>query len=90
MFKYTTNTLNKLEAAFKEAGYIVRYEKGSFNAGYCILQDKRVVVVNKYYSLESRITCLVDILAKVEIPVDSLSSASQSLLNKILHQNTPS
>jgi len=86
MFKYTTNTLNKLEEVFKEAGYSVRYEKGSFNAGYCIVENKKVVVINKYYTLEARIGCLLDILARIEIPLENLTPASRAVLEKMPQQ----
>ena len=38
-FKYNANTLTTLESIFKENKYVVRYEKGRFQSGYCILQD---------------------------------------------------
>ena len=90
MFKYTTTTLNKLEEAFKEGGYIVRYEKGSFTAGYCILEHKKVVVVNKYFPLEARINCLVEIFGQVNIPKENLSAASLLLIGKLPQQNAES
>ena len=89
MVKYTTNTLNKLEEVFKEAGYIVRFEKGSFNAGYCIVEHKKVIVINKYYTLEARVGCLLDILAKVEIPLDNLSDASKVFIEKLPKPKLP-
>ncbi|MDX2002242.1 MAG: hypothetical protein SFW35_07410 [Chitinophagales bacterium] len=87
MFKYTTNTLNKLEAAFREAGYIVRYEKGNFQAGYCILEHKKVVVVNKYFTLDARINCLAEILATVELDEALLSPSSKAFVSKLPQQN---
>ena len=42
-FKYSNHTLKKIENLFKEADYIVRYEKGRFNSGYCILENKNVI-----------------------------------------------
>ena len=87
MFKYTTTTLNKLETLFGEAGYIVRYEKGNFNAGYCILQDKKVVVINKYYTLEARINCLADIISQIAIDTTALSPASKAVYDKLPQKN---
>ena len=52
--KYTKHFLNKLENLFSETDYQLRYEKGSFNSGYCILQHKKVAVVNKYYTTEGK------------------------------------
>ena len=54
-FKYNQNTLKKLEGLFEEARFILRYEKGNFNAGHCLLEEKRIVVVNKFFTLENKI-----------------------------------
>ena len=73
-FKYTPNTLKKLEELFEEAKYIIRYEKGNFNSGYCILEDRRVVVINKFFSIEGRINALVEILPSITVIEEELSS----------------
>ena len=39
--KYTQHTLDKLEAIPGEAGYVLRYERGTFQSGYCILESKK-------------------------------------------------
>jgi hypothetical protein len=61
MVKYTPATLKKLEDTLKEYAYEVRYEKGNFRSGYCVLEAKKVVVVNKFSTLESRIQSLIEI-----------------------------
>jgi len=72
-FKYTPNTLKKLEQLFEEARYIIRYEKGTFNSGYCILEDRRVAVINKFLSVEGRINALIEILPTIDVNEDELS-----------------
>lgn len=62
MIKYTPQFLKKLEEVFTENGYKVRYEKGNFKSGYCIIEDKKVVVVNKFAVIESRIATMIEIL----------------------------
>ncbi len=61
MIKYTPQYLKKLEEFLKENLYEVRYEKGNFKSGYCILEAKKVVVVNKFATIESRIQSLFEI-----------------------------
>lgn len=73
MFKYTPNTLKKLEQLFEEARYIIRYEKGTFNSGYCILEARRVVVINRFLNVESRINALIEILPSITIIAAELS-----------------
>ena len=73
MFKYTPNTLKKLEQLFEEARYIIRYEKGNFNSGYCILEERRVVVVNRFLNVEGRINALIEILPGIKVNTAELS-----------------
>jgi hypothetical protein len=85
MIKNTSTFLSKVEDIFSEAGYILRYEKGNFKAGYCLLKDTKVVIVNKYFNTENRINCLVDLLKDLEINTNQLSEKSQKLLNEIFN-----
>jgi hypothetical protein len=62
MAKFTPAFLKKLEDLLKEQGYEVRYEKGNFKSGYCVLEAKKVVVINKFSTLESRIQALIEII----------------------------
>ena len=84
MFKYTTTTLKKIENIYTEGEFQIRYERGSFKAGYCILEDKKVVVVNKFFSLEAKINCLIDILPRIEIEKELLSEKSRELLKGMM------
>lgn len=86
MFKYTANTLKRLETLLQEAGYVVRYEKGNFNAGYCILENKKVIVINKYFETEARINSLIEILGRIPVQENTLSEASQEFFSELQHQ----
>ncbi len=70
--KFTPQNLQKIESIFKSNEYVIRYEKGHFNSGYCVLKDKKVIVVNKFYNTESRINCLIDILQDTAIDTSML------------------
>lgn len=72
-FKYTPATLKKLEELYEEARYIIRYEKGNFNSGYCILEERKVVVINKFFNVEGRINALLEILPSITINEEELS-----------------
>ena len=65
--KYTSNILDKIEAIAEEAGYVIRYERGNFQSGYCILQAKRVIVLNKFFQTEGRINTLIDLMPQLDI-----------------------
>jgi len=86
MFKYTSGNLKKLEALLEELAYVVRYEKGNFQSGYCIVQDKRVAIVNKFYDTEGRINCLIEIVRNIDLSESALSEKSQKLYRQISGQ----
>ncbi len=70
---YTKHTLQKIEELLEEAGYTIRYEKGSFQSGYCLVENKKIAVVNKFFETEGRINTLVDIVDKVALDTEGLS-----------------
>jgi hypothetical protein len=77
--KYTQSTLDKIEKVLDEGGYVLRFEKGTFNSGYCVLEHKKVVVVNKFLDLEGRINTLMDILGLLRLEPHALSPESQKI-----------
>ncbi len=81
--KYTKHFLNKLEDVFAESNYDLRYEKGSFKSGWCLLKSKTMVVVNRYFDTEGKINCLIDILKEVEISTEKLSDKNKALYEDI-------
>ncbi len=89
MFKYTPNTLKKLEQLFDEARYIIRYEKGNFNSGYCVLEARRVVVVNRFLNVESRINALIEILPSIEVVPGELSGEMLKWYNQLSANAAP-
>jgi hypothetical protein len=82
--KYTQPTLAKLEKLIEETGYIVRFERGNFQSGFCILEEKRVVVLNKFLPLEGRINTLIDLLPQLQINAETLSPESKKMFNNAL------
>jgi len=81
--KYSKHYLNKLEDLMSETDYILRYEKGNFQSGYCLLQDTRVAIVNKYYSLEGKINCLIDIIKSIDIDHTQLTEKNQKIFTEL-------
>jgi hypothetical protein len=82
--KYTQHTLDKIEQVAEEAGYIIRYERGNFQSGYCILQAKRVIVLNKFFQTEGRINTLIDLMPQLDINFDALTLESQKMYEEIM------
>ena len=82
--KYTQNILDKIEKIAEEAGYVIRYERGNFQSGYCILQAKRVIVLNKFFQTEGRINTLIDLMPQLEINFDALTLESQKMYDEVM------
>jgi len=87
--KYTRSFLTRLEDIFSESDYVLRYEKGNFKAGYCLIKDMKVAIVNKYFPLEGRINCLYDILRNIRIDTSQLGEKSQELYQQICKAEQP-
>ena len=85
--KYNQTTLKKLENILDECGYIVRYERGSFQSGYCILEDKKVVVLNKFLNPEGRINTLMDLVPALNVNYDMLTKDSQKMYDEVILKN---
>jgi hypothetical protein len=60
--KYNTTTLHKLEAILGESDFTIRYERGTFQSGWCLLEAKKIVVLNKFLHTEGRINTLLELL----------------------------
>lgn len=67
MLTLTNHTLEKIENLLKSAGYKVRYEKGNFKTGACLLQNSRMIVVNKFSNLEVKIQSLAELIRTTDI-----------------------
>jgi len=82
--KYTQHNLDKIERIAEEGGYVIRYERGTFQSGYCILQDKKVVVLNKFFQTEGRINTLIDLMPQLDINFDALTHESQKMYEEVM------
>lgn len=81
--KMNPATLTKIEKLIEEAGYIIRYERGTFQSGYCILEQKKVIVLNKFLQTEGRINTLIDLLSVLVIEPTHLSPDGRKLYEEL-------
>ncbi len=65
------------------AGYKTRYEKGNFKTGACLLQNSRVIVVNRFSNLESKIQALAELIRGLEIDYNLLDDKQVTFLQQI-------
>ncbi len=62
--------LQELKSVADQLGASVRFEKGDFKGGYCIVHDKKVIVINKMTNLQKKVMILSTALK--ELGVDSI------------------
>jgi hypothetical protein len=85
--KYNQSTLNRLEKILEEAGYVVRYERGSFKSGYCILEEKKVVVLNKFLNTDGKINTLIDLIPALQVTYELLTIDSQKMYVEVMQKH---
>ena len=83
MIKYNKPFLDKVENLLTISGYTLRYEKGNFKAGYCLLKSTKIIVINRYFTLEGRINCLTEIMKNVSIDTSLLDEKQVEFLEQI-------
>jgi hypothetical protein len=82
--RFNAATQEKIEKIIEESGYLIRFERGTFQSGYCILESKKVVVLNKFLQIEGRINTLIDLVPSLKIVPESLSPDSRKLYEEIM------
>ncbi|HZX59569.1 MAG TPA: hypothetical protein VFE54_12615 [Mucilaginibacter sp.] len=83
MLTLTTHTLEKLEILLRTAGYKVRYEKGNFKTGACMLLESKIVVVNKFSNLESKIHAIAELIRELDIDYSLLDEKQVAYIQQI-------
>ena len=81
--KLTKQFQNKLESILISQGYKVRFEKGNFKSGYCIINKNKIVIINKYFTIEGKINSLIEIINKINIQEKKCTNNQIKLIKKI-------
>ena len=84
---FTQHTLEKVESLLKVLDYKVRYEKGNFKTGACMLDKSKVVVVNRFSNIENKINSLVELIQTINVD-ESLLDEKQKQFYYTLKQTT--
>jgi len=82
--KFNVATLNRIEKIIEDAGYVVRYERGTFQSGYCILEQKKVIVLNKFLHIEGRINVFIDILPNLTIYTEGFTAIQLKFYEELM------
>lgn len=74
--------INELIEVFKNIGYEVRIEKGSFKGGCCLLREQRVFLLNKNIEPLKKIGFLAKNLSELEIENIFIKPEIRDLIEK--------
>lgn len=81
--KLTKQFQKKLELLLESQEYKIRFEKGNFKSGYCIIKNKKVAIINKYFSREGKINALLEIINSINISKEKCLNENLKTLNQI-------
>ena len=65
----------------------MRYEKGNFKTGACLLLHSKVIMVNKFSNLESRILAIVELARELEMDYKLLDDKQLVFLQQLKQTN---
>jgi len=85
--KYNATSLQKFENVLQESEYVLRYERGNFQSGYCILENRKVIVLNKFLNVEGRINTMIELIPQLQITYDKLTRESQKVFDGVMKQS---
>ena len=88
MIKYTKHFLSKLEDIFAESDYVIRYERGQFQSGLCVLNQHKLIVINKFADLEGKINYLLQAIKQVPLNTDKMTDKNRKLYTELAEQDT--
>jgi len=83
MLTITNHTLEKLELLLKTTGYRIRYEKGNFKTGACLLLNSKMIVVNKFSGLESKILAISELVRDLDMDINLLDEKQFAFLQQL-------
>lgn len=79
----TAGNLKKLEQLLESLGYKIIYEKGTFQSGYCLVNERKMIVMNKFYKTDMRISSLLKILAELQPKLEQIEEEQQAFYESL-------
>ena len=75
--------IQELKALAVQLGAEVRFEKGDFKGGYCLLKESKVIVINKMANLQRKAIILSMALKELGIDEIFLTPRLRELINEM-------
>ncbi|MEZ4984011.1 MAG: hypothetical protein R2795_03060 [Saprospiraceae bacterium] len=83
MFKYTRHSLKKLSNSSRNWITLYAMNVVTSNSGYCIVEDRKIAVINKFYETEGRINVLLEILNGLAVDETRLEESSRKFYRQL-------
>jgi hypothetical protein len=75
--------LQDLKQLAQEMGAKVRYERGDFKGGYCILREDKTIVINKLSTLQKKVMILTAALKDLGIKEHYIQPRIREIIDEI-------
>ena len=85
--KEFTEIVQDLKSLASQLGATVRFEKGDFKGGYCILHDSKVIVINKMTNLQRKAMILSAALKELGVDEIYLTPRLREIINEMTEKN---
>jgi len=74
--------LAELEQLANQLGYKVRYEKGDFDGGWCIVKEEKLLLVNKKFDTRKRISVIARCIGEMGVDDRYLKPALRDVIEE--------
>ena len=79
--------LQDLKTLAGQLGASVRFEKGDFKGGYCILKESKVIVINKTTNLQRKVMILSAALKELGVDKIYLTPKIREIIDEMAETN---
>jgi hypothetical protein len=79
--------LQDLKALAAQLGASVRFEKGDFKGGYCIIKESKVIVINKMTNLQRKVIILSAALKELGVDKIYLTPKIREIIDEMAETN---
>ncbi len=76
--------LEALKAVATELGVKIRFERGQFSGGYCVLQDKKIIVLNGKLPVEAKAAILARSLGEFDVTTVDMKNEVRDYIDEEL------
>lgn len=90
MLKLNQSSFDKLEELLVLGGYKVRTEKGNFKSGSCIVEQSKLILVNKFSTIETKVSFLMEAIRSLNLDTSLMDERYLKIYEEVRSVATPS